>query len=227
MNPMNQPTPQGAVASFFAELNELRWDDHRYYHQSRINQTLHFISSISFLTAYVMLFINPAVAALFGWGIGMVSRQSGHFFFEPRDYDHINKATHEHKEEIKVGYNLNRKRVLHGIWAAIPIALYFDPTFFGTMTAYTDFNGFLNNMAIAWLILGVTALLFRTFHLFFIRDVKTGIAWCVKILTDPFHDCKIYMKSPIYLMRGQLMDPMTHAVSSHPDEIDQDCDARS
>ncbi|WP_197473489.1 Mpo1-like protein, partial [Oleiphilus sp. HI0066] len=121
MNPMNQPTPQGAVASFFAELNELRWDDHRYYHQSRINQTLHFISSISFLTAYVMLFINPGVAALIGWGIGMVSRQSGHFFFEPRDYDHINKATHEHKEEIKVGYNLNRKRVLHGIWAAIPI----------------------------------------------------------------------------------------------------------
>ena len=115
-----QTQPQGAVASFLAELNELRWDDHRYYHQSRINQSLHFLSSISFMTAYIMLFINPGVAALIGWGIGMVSRQSGHFFFEPRDYDHINKATHEHKEEIKVGYNLNRKRVLHAIWAAIP-----------------------------------------------------------------------------------------------------------
>ncbi|WP_197466477.1 hypothetical protein, partial [Oleiphilus sp. HI0080] len=54
-----QTQPQGAVASFLAELNELRWDDHRYYHQSRINQSLHFLSSISFMTAYIMLFINP------------------------------------------------------------------------------------------------------------------------------------------------------------------------
>ncbi|KZY63545.1 hypothetical protein A3742_06635 [Oleiphilus sp. HI0071] len=207
-----QTQPQGAVASFLAELNELRWDDHRYYHQSRINQSLHFLSSISFMTAYIMLFINPGVAALIGWGIGMVSRQSGHFFFEPRDYDHINKATHEHKEEIKVGYNLNRKRVLHAIWAAIPVVLVFDPTLLGTMQAYTDFNGFLNNMAIAWLVLGVAALLFRTIHLFFIRDIKTGLAWCLKIITDPFHDFKIYMKSPLYLMRGELMDPMTHAM---------------
>ncbi|KZZ54769.1 hypothetical protein A3765_27370 [Oleiphilus sp. HI0130] len=207
-----QTQPQGAVASFLAELNELRWDDHRYYHQSRINQSLHFLSSISFMTAYIMLFINPGVAALIGWGIGMVSRQSGHFFFEPRDYDHINKATHEHKEEIKVGYNLNRKRVLHAIWTAIPVVLVFDPTLLGTMQAYTDFNGFLNNMAIAWLVLGVAALLFRTIHLFFIRDIKTGLAWCLKIITDPFHDFKIYMKSPLYLMRGELMDPMTHAM---------------
>ena len=202
----------GPIKSFLQELDTLRWDDHRYYHQCRINQSLHFLSSISFMTAYVMLFINPGVAALIGWLLGMASRQSGHFFFEPRDYDHVNKATHDHKEEIKVGYNLQRKRILHAAWAAVPIALYFDPTLFGSMTAYTSFEGFLNNMAIAWLMLGVAALLFRTFHLFFIRDVRTGLAWCVKILTDPFHDFKIYMKSPIYLMKGQRMDPMTHTL---------------
>jgi len=39
----------------------------------------------------------------------MVSRQSGHFFFEPKGYDDVNQATHQHKEEIKVGYNLRRK----------------------------------------------------------------------------------------------------------------------
>ena len=216
----------GVVASFLAELNELRWDDHRYYHQSRINQSLHFLSSISFITAYVMLFINPGIAALIGWGIGMVSRQSGHFFFEPREYDHINKATHEHKEEIKVGYNLNRKRILHAIWAAIPVVLYFDPTLVGTMPAYTDLNGFLNNMAIAWLVLGITALVFRTVHLFFIRDVKTGLAWCLKIITDPFHDFKTYMKSPLYLMKGQLMDPMTHTLDYSEHKADE-LEARS
>ena len=202
--------PEGSIKSFLAELEELRWDDHRYYHQSRINQSLHFVSSISFMVAYVMLFINPGLAALIGWGVGMVSRQSGHFFFEPRGYDHINHATHDHKEEIKVGYNLNRKRILHAVWAAIPVALYFDPTLFGTMAAYTSFEGFLNNMAIAWLVLGVSALAFRVLHLFVIRDVRTGLAWGLKIITDPFQDFKIYMKAPLYLMKGQLMDPMTH-----------------
>ena len=52
----------------------------------------------------------------------MTSRQIGHFFFEPRDYDVVNQATHEHKEEIKVGYNLQRKVVLMSIWALSPLA---------------------------------------------------------------------------------------------------------
>ena len=32
------------MKSFSEELAEQRWDDHRFYHQSRINQTLHFSS---------------------------------------------------------------------------------------------------------------------------------------------------------------------------------------
>ena len=47
----------------------------------------------------------------------MTTRQVGHFFFEPKGYDHVNHATHEHKEEIKVGYNLRRKVVLLALWA--------------------------------------------------------------------------------------------------------------
>ena len=44
----------------FAELlRTQRWDDHRYYHHSRINQTLHLISAISFVVAYAMLFVDP------------------------------------------------------------------------------------------------------------------------------------------------------------------------
>ena len=33
---------------FFEELKEQRWDDHRFYHHSRVNQTLHLISAMSF-----------------------------------------------------------------------------------------------------------------------------------------------------------------------------------
>ena len=43
------------MQSFLEALQTQRWDDHRYYHHSRINQTLHFVSAISFLVAYVML----------------------------------------------------------------------------------------------------------------------------------------------------------------------------
>ena len=45
-------------------LRTQRWDDHRYYHHSRINQSLHFISALSFLFAYVWLFVDPMISAL-------------------------------------------------------------------------------------------------------------------------------------------------------------------
>ena len=95
------------MRSFLAELRTQRWDDHRYYHHSRINQSLHLLSAVSFIVAYVTAFTDPAKSALIGWLVSMVSRQSGHFFFEPKGYDAVNHATHEHKEEIKVGYNLS------------------------------------------------------------------------------------------------------------------------
>jgi hypothetical protein len=34
--------------TFLKTLHEQRWDDHRYYHQSRINQALHLVSALSF-----------------------------------------------------------------------------------------------------------------------------------------------------------------------------------
>jgi hypothetical protein len=141
----------------------------------------------------------------------MTSRQAGHFFFEPKDYDTVNQATHEHKEAIKVGYNLRRKVVLMSLWALSPLALYADPTLFGVLTAHETAMQFVHNMGVIWLALGVAGLLFRTVHLFFLRDVQTGLVWLTKILTDPFHDIKLYYKAPLYLLRGELIDPMHHA----------------
>jgi hypothetical protein len=197
------------MKEFLETLRIQRWDDHRYYHHSRINQTLHLVSALSFLTAYVLVFTDPVAAALIGWLAAMVSRQAGHFFFEPKGYDEVNQATHEHKEAIKVGYNLKRKIVLLGIWALSPVVLYFDPTLFGVF-APNDSTGFVHRMGIVWLSIGVGGLLFRTFHLFYLKDVQTGLVWLTKILTDPFHDLKLYYKSPFYLLRGELIDPMLH-----------------
>jgi hypothetical protein len=44
-------------------------------------------------------------------------------------------------------------------------------------------------------------------HLFFLRDVQTGLVWATKILTDPFNDAKLYYKAPFHLLRGELIDP--------------------
>src|SRR5690242_19779966 len=165
------------LKNFLEQLRIQRWDDHRYYHHSRINQSLHFVSAISFMISYVMLYFDPLMSALIGWLVSMTSRQAGHFFFEPKGYDHVNQATHEHKEEIKVGYNLQRKVVLMSIWAVAPLVLYAEPTFFGLMTPWVTPMDFLRGVAKLWLVIGIGGLLFRTVHLFFIRDVETGLVW--------------------------------------------------
>ncbi|NDB12742.1 MAG: DUF962 domain-containing protein, partial [Betaproteobacteria bacterium] len=87
-----------ANQSFSEMLKEQRWDDHRYYHHSLVNQSLHLVSACSFVVAYVYLLIDPVVSALIAWLVSMTSRQAGHFFFEPRDYDYVNDASHEYKE---------------------------------------------------------------------------------------------------------------------------------
>jgi hypothetical protein len=195
------------MEEFLTALRTQRWDDHRYYHHSRINQSLHLVSALSFLFAYLMIFKDPAISAVAGWLVAMTTRQCGHFFFEPKDYDTVNHASHEHKEEIKVGYNLQRKVVLMTIWALSPLPLFFDSTYLGIFAPAAGVSDFIHHVAIIWLVIGAGGLIFRTVQLFFIKDVQTGLVWATKILTDPFHDIKLYHKAPLALMRGELIDP--------------------
>jgi hypothetical protein len=198
------------MRTFSDALRQQRWDDHRYYHHSRINQSLHLLSAISFVVAYGVLFFDPPVAALIAWLVSMTSRQSGHFFFEPLGYDHVNQATHEHKEAIKVGYNLRRKVVLLAVWAAAPLAVGLQPDLWGLLTPHTNFEGYARNVGWLWLWVGVGGLVFRTLHLFILSGVQTGLVWATKILTDPFHDIWLYHRAPLHLLRGELIDPMHH-----------------
>jgi hypothetical protein len=202
------------MRSFLTELRTQRWDDHRYYHHSRINQSLHFLSAISFIVAYAMMFKDPVISALIGWLIAMVSRQSGHFFFEPKGYDTVNRASHEHKENIKVGYNLRRKVVLHLVWALAPVVLWVEPTFFGLFQPGANGWEFVRHLGQVWLFVGIGALLFRTLQLFFLKDVRTGLVWLTKIITDPFNDALLYRTAPLFLLRGELIDPMGEAAAN-------------
>lgn len=194
--------------TFLKELHEQRWDDHRYYHQSRVNQSLHLLSACSFLSTYVLMFINPIAAAFMGWVVAMLSRQVGHFFFEPKGYDVLNQASHHHKEEIKVGYNLERKVYLLSAWALTPVLIYMQPTLWGVLEVREGWYGFLWNLSLLWILLGITAVVARTAFLSITREWKTGLVWAVKIITDPIHDIMLYHKAPLALLRGEWIDPM-------------------
>lgn len=195
--------------SFREALATQRWDDHRFYHHSRINQTLHLISAISFVVAYAYLFVDPVVSAFLGWGVSMLTRQSGHFFFEPKGFDVENGVTHEHKEAIKVGYNLARKYVLMSVWAASTLLPWATPTLFGLYAPYTDAYSYAHHVAVLWLAVGALAILMRTAWLSMTVAPVHGLVWMTKILTDPFHDIRTYWKAPLHLLRGETRDPMT------------------
>ena len=201
--------------TFTEALREQRWDDHRYYHHNRVNQALHLVSALTFITAYALLWPQPALAVLLAWLIAMPSRQIGHFFFEPHTYDEVNQATHEHKEAIKVGYNLRRKTILLTIWALVPVLLYFQPTLFGALDRPEGWYAFLQNVSRVWLVLGFAAVVARSVQLFFLRDVRTGLVWATKILTDPFHDVKLYRHAPMQVLRGEMWERQGEREGEH------------
>lgn len=200
------------------ELRRQRRDDHRFYHQSRINQSLHLVSAISFLVAYVLVFFHPMAAVLVGWCIGMVTRQTGHYVFEPSSYDARNQVTNAHKEAIKVGYNQNRKTVLIAVVLLSPLLLV-DPTLFGVFPAGDGAGQLADRVALIWLVVAICGVVLRSVQLCATRSVVTGLVWPMKIATDPFHNIAIYWRSPLYLLRGELYDPLTDEASPAGDRV--------
>ena len=195
------------MTSFAAMLEEQRWDDHRYYHHSLVNQSLHMLSACTFVGAYIAAFWEPALASLVAWIVAMTSRQIGHFFFEPKSYDAVNEATHAHKEAIKVGYNLKRKWIFMTLWVLSPLVLVANPSLFGLLEPHASPLDLARNIGWLWLGLGIGGLVGRMVQLFFIRDVQTGLVWATKIITDPFNDIRLYHRAPLRLLRGERFDP--------------------
>ena len=194
----------GFAMSYFKDtLKAQRFDDYRYYHQSRINQTLHLISAVIFLVCYGLLFKDAALAGLVGW-LAMLTRQTGHFFFEPNGYDSVNDVTNEYKEAVKVGFNQYRKIILLIVWGSAPVALYLFPTLFGLFAPPADRIEFVRHVGVVWLAIGIGGGLSRVVQLSFTKDVPTGLIWAFKVLSDPFHNIALYYKSPLALLRGDL-----------------------
>ena len=208
------------MSHFTDTLKTQRFDDYRYYHQSRINQTLHLISAVIFLVCYALLFKDAALAGLVGW-LAMLTRQTGHFFFEPNGFDAVNNVTNEYKEAIKVGYNQYRKIILLMVWGSAPIVLFFFPTLFGIFAPPTGRIDFIRHVGAVWLAIGIGGGLFRMIQLFVTKDVATGLIWALKVLTDPFHNIALYYKSPLALLRGELIDTTIGSAHWDGDEAEE------
>ena len=99
---------------------------------------------------------------------------------------------------------MKRKVVLLSIWALSPLVLYLDPTLFGLMRPRPGAAGLVRQVGQLWLFIGFGGLFFRTVQLFIVKDVMTGLVWFTKILTDPFHDIKLYHKAPLLLLRREV-----------------------
>jgi hypothetical protein len=53
----------------------------------------------------------------------------------------------------------------------------------------------------------VGGLALRVLQLWVLKDLRTGLVWAVKIVTDPFHDIKLYHRAPLQLLRGEWLEP--------------------
>src|SRR6185437_15507220 len=112
------------MRDFMAMLRTQRFDDYRYYHQSRINQTLHLVSAVIFLGCYALLFSDAALAGLVGW-LAMLTRQIGHY--------------------------QRRKIVLLIVWGMAPVTLFFFPTLFGIFSPPAGRIDFVRHVGAVWL----------------------------------------------------------------------------
>ncbi|MFT3912499.1 MAG: hypothetical protein QM737_23935 [Ferruginibacter sp.] len=131
-----------------------------------------------------MLFKDAAMAGLVGW-LAMLTRQTGHFFFEPNGYDAVNRVTNAYKEEVKVGYNQSRKIALLIVWGSAPVALFFFPTLFGIFEPPAGRIDFLRHVGAIWLVVGIGGGLFHGRAVRITLGAFTGLVWIYKVLTIP------------------------------------------
>lgn len=155
----------------FKELEKVRYDDHVNYHNSIVNRKLHFVSGFTFIICYMLIYNHFTLSVYLAWLIAMPLRQIGHFIYEPSS---------EGTENIKSGYNIKRKIVLHSIVYVTPICLY-------QIGMYSV--GFL---ALIWFFFAINAIVFRGIYLIFKVNKIHGFAWMLKVVSDPFHDVYLY-----------------------------------
>ncbi len=87
------------------------------------------------------------------------------------------------------------------IWALSPLIFVATPTLFGLCDRAPSAVWFARHVGMLWLALAGGGLLFRVAQLAVQQDWRVGVVWATKIVTDPFHDIKLYHRAPLGLLR--------------------------
>ena len=95
---------------------------------------------------------------------------------------------------------------LFGKTAAAVLVL--SASLFGLIEPAARWKGYVCDVALGWSALGNGGHLFRAAHLFLLHGPAWGLAWATKIVTDPFHNIAIYLKSPLALIQRERLDSM-------------------
>jgi hypothetical protein len=84
---------------------------------------------------------------------------------------------------------------------------------------------FVRHVGILWLAVGIGGGLFRMIQLFATQGAGIGLTWVYKVLTDPFHNIALYWRSPLALLRGEMIDPTIKGTHWAGAEEETDVDA--
>jgi hypothetical protein len=111
------------------------------------------------------------------------------------------------------------------VWGLAPVALVLAPTLFGLFAPPATRMDFVRQVGLLWLLVGIGGGLFRMIELFATRGVGTGLIWAIKVLTDPLHNIALYWRSPLALLRGEMIDPAIKDARWAAAEQESDVDA--
>ena len=146
-----------------------------------------------------LMFVDPALAALIGWLVSMTHpagrsfllraeglrpRQSGDPRVQGGDQGRLQSAA--------------ARSCCMTIWALSPLVLYLDPTLFGLFEP-CDLAGGFHAPGCQGLAGGraSAACCSAPSTCSSSATCETGLVWMTKILTDPFHDIRLYYKAPL------------------------------
>ena len=190
-----------------AVINEIQFQlrqDHEYYHNSLYNRSFHLISG---LLNFLAIFVALSGEVVGGCSIFITSwllRQSGHFFFESKNYDFKAGKSFQEKEDEKIGANLERKRYM--ILGLIFFAAFYTvfPQSLTSLSQYLGMKAESSLEALAHFTISVFLVtwVLRTVWLVLFHNPLRGFSWFLKILYDPINDVVMYHRSPLELFRS-------------------------
>jgi len=176
------------VQDFYTEIMHRKHDDHLASHSNVINQFFHLLSSSVFIFCYVFVFFDLTQAMFLGL-TALFVRQFGHAILEPPCHD---------KEALLLGFNTRDKTLIVLAYLLIPCAHIIR----AASLSREALVPIVSVVAHQWFFLTVFVVFGHVLFLAWKHDLRSGLVWFVKLITDPFTDIGAYYTSPYRMVQA-------------------------